>query len=184
MRAGTWSGPKRNRIRHLASYNRATSISMNTRLSARLMRRRSARWSASPEWRLRLALMLLLVMTVAAFSTRGQAQTSVTAPHLKVSLVADRGSVSPQASHTDVPPHVGLLFDLEPGWHVYWTNAGDSGEPPEVKWTLPAGVSVGPLQFPAPKRLPLGPLMDFGYEGQVLLPAELHVAGSAASPVP
>ena len=72
---------------------------------------------------------------------------------------------------------MGLLFDLEPGWHVYWTNAGDSGEPPAVKWTLPAGVTVGPLQFPAPKRLPLGPLMDFGYETQVLFPAELHVAG-------
>ena len=135
--------------------------------------------------RCRLPLFLSILLVIAAvFCARGQAQTSVTAPHLKVSLVADRGSVSPQASHTDVPPHVGLLFDLEPGWHVYWTNAGDSGEPPEVKWTLPAGVSVGPLQFPAPKRLPLGPLMDFGYEGQVLLPAELHVAGSPASPVP
>ena len=47
---------------------------------------------------------------------------------------------------------------------VYWINAGDSGEPPAAKWKLPAGVTADPLQFPPPKRLPLGPLMDFGYE--------------------
>jgi len=127
-----------------------------------------------------MALILLLVMTVVAFSTRGDAQTSVEARHLKVSLVADQASVSLDAAHTAVPPHVGLLFDLEPGWHVYWTNAGDSGEPPAVKWTLPEGVTVGPLQFPAPKRLPLGPLMDFGYENEVLFPAELHVTANTA----
>ena len=108
---------------------------MNTRLNARLNRRRSARWGASPQWRLRLALILLPVMTVVALCTRGDAQTSVEARHLKVSLVADQASVSPDAAHTAVPPHVGLLFDLEPGWHVYWTNAGDSGEPLQ----LPAG---------------------------------------------
>jgi thiol:disulfide interchange protein len=158
---------------------------MNTRLSARLTRRRSASgWNASPEWRLRLTLILLLVMTLVAFCTRGDAQTSVTAAHLKVSLVADRTAVSPDPTHRTVPPHVGLLFELEPEWHIYWTNAGDSGEPPEVKWALPAGVTVGPLQFPAPKRLPLGPLMDFGYENQVLFPAELHVSQDASSPIP
>ena len=48
---------------------------------------------------------------------------------------------------------------------------------------LPAGVTVGPLQFPAPKRLPLGPLMDFGYETQVLFPAELHVSENVTGTV-
>jgi thiol:disulfide interchange protein len=150
--------------------------------------RLSARWSAClntrPLCRLRLLLALLLVMATAALCAQSEAQSSVTARHLKVSLVADTASVSPDSSHRAVPPHVGLLFDLEPGWHVYWTNAGDSGEPPTVKWSLPAGVSVGPLQFPAPRRLPLGPLMDFGYETQVLFPAELHVTGNTTSAVP
>src|ERR1700761_6962781 len=120
-------------------------------------------------------LRLLLLIATAIFCVRSDAQTSVVAPHVKVSLLADQASISANAAHTAVPPHLGLLFELEPGWHVYWTNAGDSGEPPEVKWTLPAGAAVGPLQFPAPKRLPLGPLMDFGYETQVLFPAELHI---------
>jgi thiol:disulfide interchange protein DsbD len=149
---------------------------MNARLHARPPR--------DFEYRLRLLPAFLLVLTMAAFCIRGDAQTSVEARHLKVSLVADQASVSPDSSHTAMPPHVGLLFDLEPGWHVYWTNAGDSGEPPAVKWTLPERVTVGPLQFPAPKRLPLGPLMDFGYETQVLFPAELHLNGKPANAVP
>ena len=73
----------------------------------------------------------------------------------------------------------GLYFKMEPGWHVYWQNAGDAGEPPSIDWTLPKGVTAGPLQFPAPQRLPVGPLMDYGYEGDVLFPFRLHVAPDA-----
>ena len=140
--------------------------------------------NARPLCRLRLLFAFLVVATAALLCVRANAQTSVEARHLKVSLLSDQASISANSSHTAVPPHVGLLFDLEPGWHVYWTNAGDSGEPPAVKWTLPTGVTVGPLQFPVPKRLPLGPLMDFGYETQVLFPAELHTHADSANAVP
>jgi len=73
----------------------------------------------------------------------------------------------------------GLYFKLQPGWHIYWLNAGDSGEPPSMHWTLPAGITAGSLQFPAPIRLPLGPLMDFGYENDVLFPFNFVVAPGA-----
>ncbi len=43
---------------------------------------------------------------------------------------------------------------MRQNWHVYWRNPGDSGLPPEVAWTLPAGFSAGPLQWPAPSRIP------------------------------
>lgn len=69
----------------------------------------------------------------------------------------------------------GIDFKIAPGWHIYWQNAGDSGEPPSVAWSLPKGVTAGQLQFPAPQRLPLGPLMDFGYENEVVLPVSFHV---------
>ena len=61
----------------------------------------------------------------------------------------------------------------------YAQNAGDSGEPPHIHWTLPDGVTASPLQFPPPARLPLGPLMDFGYENEVLFPFSFQVADSA-----
>jgi thiol:disulfide interchange protein DsbD len=98
--------------------------------------------------------------------------------HLHVQLVVPHKELGRGETN-----NAGLYFKLESGWHVYWQNAGDSGEPPHLKWILPAGITAGPLQFPAPQRLPLGPLMDFGYENEVLFPFSFDVANSAM-PVP
>src|SRR6266702_7325375 len=57
-----------------------------------------------------------------------------------------------------------------------WINAGDSGEPPKITWTLPEGITAGAMQFPIPERLPLGPLMDFGYEEEVAFPVTISAA--------
>ncbi len=84
----------------------------------------------------------------------------VKAAHLIAELVPGAASVTQGSATT-----VALALALDPGWHVYWANAGDSGQPPQVDWTLSPGLTAGPMQFPAPKRLPLGPLMDYGYEG-------------------
>jgi len=96
----------------------------------------------------------------------------VAAPHVTVQLVARQTGLV--ASGTT---EAGLSFKIEPGWHIYWKNAGDAGEPPKLDWALPKGVTAGPLQFPAPKRLPLGPLMDYGYEHEALFPVKLQSDG-------
>jgi len=99
------------------------------------------------------------------------AQPSVQAPHVVVTLLVPPAQLYPGQSFT-----AGLDFKMEDGWHVYWLNAGDSGEPPTADWKLPAGVTASPLQFPPPTRLPLGPLMDFGYENEVVFPVPMQVA--------
>jgi thiol:disulfide interchange protein DsbD len=102
----------------------------------------------------------------------------VDADHARVELL-----VLPQGLNPGQSVQAGIYFKLEPGWHIYWKNPGDAGLPPQVSWTLPSGITAGPMQFPAPKRLPLGPLMDFGYENEVLFPLKLHVAdGVKAGP--
>ena len=77
----------------------------------------------------------------------------------------------------------GLVLTLEEKWHVYWINAGDSGEPPKIAWNLPHGITAGTMRFPIPTRLPLGPLMDFGYEDTVAFPVTL-TAAAALKPGP
>ena len=52
----------------------------------------------------------------------------------------------------------------EPEWHGYWINGGDAGVPTTAKWTLPAGVTAGPLQYPVPGRLLVSGLMNYVYE--------------------
>ncbi len=90
-------------------------------------------------------------------------------------LTAEMTSLRPQIAAGGTVK-AGLVLAMEDHWHVYWQNAGDSGEPPKITWTLPAGITADPMQFPPPQRLPLGPLMDFGYEGQVAFPVLLHAA--------
>jgi thiol:disulfide interchange protein len=101
----------------------------------------------------------------------------VRAQHLTVELLPLHDSIQPGGNDL-----IGLHFTLDKGWHVYWINAGDSGEPPTIKWTLPAGVTAGAMQFPAPRRLPLGPLMDFGYEDEVLFPITLSADSTLKVP--
>lgn len=102
-------------------------------------------------------------------------KAAFTADHLRVELLVPDAKLFTRAKGNQA----GLYFKLQPGWHVYWQNAGDAGEPPSIQWTLPKGITAGPLQFPAPTRLPVGPLMDYGYENEVLLPFKLHAAPAA-----
>ncbi len=97
----------------------------------------------------------------------------VKAQHLTAELVSLAPAIAPGGTL-----QVGLVLTLEEHWHVYWINAGDSGEPPKITWTLPDGIAAGPMQFPIPSRLPLGPLMDFGYEDEVAFPVQLTAASS------
>ena len=79
--------------------------------------------------------------------------------------------------HTAIAPgetiHLALRQSIDSGWHTYWRNPGDSGAATTIAFSLPAGWSTGPLTWPTPVRLPIGPLMDYGYTGEVLMPLTL-----------
>jgi DsbC/DsbD-like thiol-disulfide interchange protein len=124
--------------------------------------------------------LLFLLAVLLALHPFGHAQVwelgagapgPVKALHLTAELISDSGTITPGRKS-----RVALALTLEPGWHVYWVYAGDSGEPPTVKWSVPSGLSVGPIQYAAPSRLPLGPLMDYGYEGTAVFPFDLSTS--------
>jgi thiol:disulfide interchange protein len=87
-------------------------------------------------------------------------------------LTAELTTLAPQIA-VGGTLQAGLVLTIEEHWHVYWINAGSAGQPPKITWTLPAGMTAGPMQFPPPTRLPLGPLMDYGYEDGVAFPVLL-----------
>ena len=123
----------------------------------------------------------LVFAAVLLFTARAAGAQSFSASHAKVSLVAEQPALEPGR-----PATIGVLFDLEKGWHIYWVNPGDSGEPPRLQWQLPAGFKAGEIRWPTPARLALGTVTDYGYEGRVLLPLPLTVPATykAGSPVP
>ncbi len=82
---------------------------------------------------------------------------------------------APEGIAAGKPLWLGLKLEHQPHWHSYWTNPGDSGLPTTLSFTLPAGFVVGDIQWPTPKPLPVGPLMNFGYEGTLLLAVPITV---------
>jgi thiol:disulfide interchange protein/DsbC/DsbD-like thiol-disulfide interchange protein len=119
--------------------------------------------------RLLLSLVLLLA-AVPAFAQDG--------PKVHARLVAEDKAVAPGGTVT-----VALEEKIAEGWHTYWKNPGDAGAPTEIQWTLPRGWKADAIQWPRPKRLPVGPLMDYGYEGTPWLLTKLTAPADASGTV-
>ncbi len=132
-----------------------------------------------------LAMLALVLLAAAGFSHRPALAQPAAAPkayaagpvntgHLMAELVAQTAGVAPGGT-----AYLAIRQSIAKGWHTYWRNPGDSGEATSAKWTLPKGWTVGDTVWPEPQRLPLGPLMNYGYVGQVLLPVAVDVPASA-----
>ncbi|MDP4024248.1 protein-disulfide reductase DsbD family protein [Methylobacterium sp. NEAU 140] len=112
-----------------------------------------------------IARLALLVLACLAGPLAAGAQGLRTPPDLvRASLVAEPAAVAGAQPFT-----LAVHMRLKAGWHVYWRNPGDSGLPPEVTWTMPAGFSPGAIRWPAPERIPIATLMNYGYEDAVTL---------------
>ncbi len=74
---------------------------------------------------------------------------------------------------------VAVRQDIEPGWHTYWRNPGDSGGATTLNWTLPEGVAAGDIVWPLPERQRLAGLMNYGYSGEVYLPVPVEIPATA-----
>src|SRR5271154_892488 len=92
-------------------------------------------------------LFLWLVVHGAAFAQLHEvgdgSDGPVKAAHVTAELAASAAVASTQGSN-----QIALVLHLESGWHVYWVNAGDSGEAPNVDWVLPAGGRSARCSFP------------------------------------
>jgi thiol:disulfide interchange protein DsbD len=126
----------------------------------------------------RLAGLILTMVLSASAAVAARAEPAgsglVDTGHLTAELVARSDGVAPGQT-----VWLAVRQKIQKGWHTYWRNPGDAGEPMKLGWTLPAGWRAGEVVWAAPRRLPVGPLMDYGYEGEVLLPVPVTVPASA-----
>jgi thiol:disulfide interchange protein len=102
---------------------------------------------------------------------QGSAKTVVTSERVRAELMAH----APDGVEPGKQVWVGLQLAHQPQWHTYWKNSGDSGLPTQMQWTLPAGVVAGDIAWPVPRKIPIGNLANYGYEGTVLLPVPLTI---------
>jgi DsbC/DsbD-like thiol-disulfide interchange protein len=118
-------------------------------------------------------MRLLLAVLALLFASPVMA-AEVNTGHLKIELIAQDATVAPGTT-----AYVALRQDIDKGWHTYWRNPGDSGEPPKLTWTLPSGWKAGEFVWATPKTLPFGPLTNYGYSDEVVLPVPIEVPASA-----
>jgi len=91
-------------------------------------------------------------------------------PHMAGHLEAENPTPAPGGTVT-----LALVMQPEAGWHGYWENPGDAGVPTELKWTLPPGVSVGPMRYPVPDVLLVSGLMNHVYKGRYAILMDLKL---------
>ncbi|NWF89790.1 MAG: hypothetical protein HXY50_10065 [Ignavibacteriaceae bacterium] len=75
---------------------------------------------------------------------------------------------------------VGVLFELEKDWHIYWRNPGDSGIPTSIEFILPNGLHSSGIQWPVPSIFNYDTEVNFGYENQVMLMSDIFIPSSYA----
>ncbi len=120
-----------------------------------------------------LHLLVFFGLAVAAHAN------PVQRPHIEAELVAASEGIEPGQTLT-----VALRLKMQKHWHTYWKNPGDSGLPTRIEWSLPAGFQAGDIQWPAPRRIDVGPLANYGYEGEVFLLTDIRAPGSVSGAVP
>ena len=119
--------------------------------------------------RIVFAFLLLTAWLLPAASASAQ-------PASRVAVSLHASSAAPAPGRTTM---LAIRFTPDPGWHGYWSNPGDSGLPPSVKWSAPAGVRIGALQHPAPEVLRVAGMTSFVHGGQHVLLAPMQVPASS-----
>ena len=129
--------------------------------------------------RLTFAIVLIAANAVysGAFAQTGFANQPVHGAVVSTGEVrAELLAWAPEGVEAGKPVWLGLQLAHQPEWHTYWKNPGDSGLPTQLEWQLPAGITAGEIAWPTPRKIRVGTLANYGYEGTTLLPVPLSVA--------
>src|SRR5262245_49291670 len=133
-------------------------------MTPRVLGRGLHEWDNRPRMSLRITLAALACVFLLLGGSRPSTGASE-GPRVRVELLSEVAAVVPGQ-----PFWVALRQRIAPGWHTYWMNPGDSGEPPRIEWDLPSGFRAGEFAWPFPERIPVGSAMTYGYSNEVVLP--------------
>ena len=116
----------------------------------------------------------VLGLTLAGALAPAAAATPPDSPRTSLDLVSEQTAIAPGGA-----VWLGIRQRIAPGWHTYWINPGDSGEPLSMEWRLPEGFRAEPIVWPHPERIPVGPAMSHGYTDEAVLLVRVTVPADA-----
>lgn len=111
--------------------------------------------------------MLFLALLSPAF-----ARTTLQSEHVQVRIISPQEQIG-----SSNQLKLGVHFELDPDWHIYWKNSGDSGAAP--KFQVRGGRLQG-ISWPFPQRIPVKDLTNFGYEHETVIFLDVLVEPGAA----
>ncbi|MCI4590112.1 thioredoxin family protein [Sphingobium sp. BYY-5] len=126
---------------------------------------------------MRIFQVILMTLALLTGLSAAQAQSAFGGGTAHIAAQLDSESITPAPGKGTT---IAFAMAPESGWHGYWENPGDAGLGMTVDWTLPKGVSVGPLRYPVPETLLISGLMNHVYEGPYAVLAALKVAPDVA----
>lgn len=103
------------------------------------------------------------------------AQSQVRNPHASISLITERTAAEPGRAMG-----LAIRFELEPGWHIYWRNPGESGIATSMEWRLPEGWTADPLDYPTPQREDVAGVVTHVHSGEVAFGTRIRIPASAS----
>ena len=124
------------------------------------------------------SIKLFLLICASLISTQALTDNIVDASDSRIEILTESTSITPGDELL-----IGFKFTLNPGWHTYWENPGDAGEGASIKWNLPNDVSASEILWPGPQRIPVEPLMTFGYEDEVVLLTKIYTSEATIVPL-
>ena len=148
----------------------------------------AGRFPAAPRGRLLACVVpLVLAAATARAGPSGPLAAPQEAPALKPASepapVHARLVCEDQALVPGRETRIGVVLELDDGWHVYGNARNDSGLPVEIELSATAGITVGAPTWPVPERLVLpGGILDHVYARRVTAVLTLRVDAGLAAP--
>jgi DsbC/DsbD-like thiol-disulfide interchange protein/cytochrome c biogenesis protein CcdA len=121
----------------------------------------------------RLLIIVFAALTAAFLAVGAFAGSSAALEHVRLAAYLETPLVP---GHTS---WVAIRQQMDPGWHTYWRNPGESGLPTSVSWSLPAGVAAGAIRWPVPEQFSDGTVVNYGYSRDATLLVPLTASPSA-----
>lgn len=122
-----------------------------------------------------IALGLFMIALVApGANAQTAASTWVNEDFASVRLISARETIDGQNEL-----RLGLEFELQPDWKIYWRSAGDAGFPPQLDWSGSTNITDGEIRWPAPHRFSIFGLETFGYKDHIILPIDVPIIDPA-----
>src|SRR5579859_1957710 len=117
------------------------------------------------QWLRAIAALSMGVFAVAGAAAEPGASNWVTSEQGRIRLISANSATGDSGS-----VQLGLEFELQPDWKIYWRSPGDAGYPPSVDWKGSDNLADTVISWPAPHRFSISGLETMGYKNHVVLP--------------